>query len=440
MGTSIGKLRKNLSGDGLFKIVKNSFKKVPDTRSGDIKIPLSDALMSAFAMFSLKEPSLLKFDGRCKDEYSLKHIYRIGRVPSDTHLRTLLDPVNPQSINSAFTDIFRHLQRGKALEKFVYMDQYYLASLDGTGYFSSYFIQCPHCQEKEFKNGTTQFSHQMLGAVIVHPDVKEVIPLAPEMILKQDGQTKNDCERNAAKRLLSQLRKDHPKLKMIIVEDALASNAPHIKELRKHNLEFILGVKPGDHKFLFKHIEEQQNAGNVQSYEIQQGDTTHKFKFINQVPLNASNADLRINFLEYWEIKPKKTQHFTWVTDFQISTENTYELMRGGRARWKIENETFNTLKNQGYHFEHNFGHGKENLSANFALIMMLAFLVDQVQQHCCHLFQAAWKKVKRKKYLWEEIRSKFSEYDVDSMEQILKMIAFGHKKMRASDLLDDTS
>ena len=64
-------------------------------------------------------------------------------------------------------------------------------------------------------------------------------------------------------------------------------------------------------------------------------------------------------------------------------------MVRGGRARWKIENETFNTLKNQGYQFGHNFGHGKQNLSTIFVMLMMLAFLVDQTQELCCPLFQA---------------------------------------------------
>jgi hypothetical protein len=81
------------------------------------------------------------------------------------------------------------------------------------------------------------------------------------------------------------------------------------------------------------------------------------------------------------------------VTDLRVSTRNVYTLMRGGRARWKIENETFNTLKNQGYHFEHNYGHGEQNLSVVFAMLMMLAFLVDQTQQLCCALFRAVWAK-----------------------------------------------
>jgi len=110
--------------------------------------------------------------------------------------------------------------------------------------------------------------------------------------------------------------------------------------------------------------------------------------------LNASNQDTLVNFVEYWQITPKKTMHFSWVTDIQVTEENVFEIMRGGRARWKIENETFNTLKNQGYQFEHNFGHGNKNLSVVFAMLMMLAFLVDQVQQLVCRLFQAVWGKL----------------------------------------------
>ena len=103
-----------------------------------------------------------------------------------------------------------------------------------------------------------------------------------------------------------------------------------------------------------------------------------------------------------------------------------YAIMRGGRARWKIENETFNTLKNQGYHLEHNFGHGEQNLSVVLALLMMLAFLVDQTQQLCCPLFQAARNKFRTKRHLWEEIRNFFRMLLFDSMLALLTAIVRG--------------
>ena len=98
----------------------------------------------------------------------------------------------------------------------------------------------------------------------------------------------------------------------------------------------------------------------------------------------------------------------------------------GRTARWKIENETFNTLKNQGYHLEHNYGHGEQNLSVVLALLMMLAFLVDQVQQLCCPLFQAAWHKMKTKCHLWEELRHHFRMLVFGSMTELLTALIRG--------------
>jgi hypothetical protein len=116
--------------------------------------------------------------------------------------------------------------------------------------------------------------------------------------------------------------------------------------------------------------------------------------------------------------------------------------MRGGRARWKIENETFNTLKNQGYNFGHNFGLGEKYLAIVFAMLMMLAFLVDQTQQLRCTLFQSAWKKLGSKKALWESIRSYFKCFLVESMEMLYRALLYGFKAQPLEQLIDtyDTS
>ena len=106
-----------------------------------------------------------------------------------------------------------------------------------------------------------------------------------------------------------------------------------------------------------------------------------------------------------------------------------YRIMQGARARWRIENETFNTLKNQGYHFEHNFGHGYEHLSVVFAELMMLAFLVDQVQQLCCPLFQEARAKWGSKRLLWEKMRALFFDYALASMRELFEALVYGLKK-----------
>ncbi len=430
-----------LSADALFTLVREGFGRIPDDRPASARISLADALMSGFALFSLKDPSLLSFEQRRNDE-NLKSVYHIENIPCDTYLRTLLDSLDPELLRPLFKDVFRQLQRGKALEPFVFYEGCYLVSLDGTGYFSSSKVHCPSCLEKVSKSGVVTYSHQMLGAAIVHPDHKEVIPLMPEPIIKQDGETKNDCERNAAKRFLEKLRRDHPHLKLIVIEDGLSSNAPHIRELLDRNMHYILGVKEGDHKFLFEQVRQAESAGQVTVWESVDETTgvRHRFRFLNEMPLNESNQELLINFLEYWEIRPNgREQHFSWVTDFRLTEQNVYQIMRGGRARWKIENETFNTLKNQGYQFEHNFGHGQQNLSVVFAMLMMLAFLVDQTQQLCCPLFRNVWKRLGSKKMLWERMRSFFREYLVSSMREIFEALYYGYERPRPVLTMDSS-
>jgi len=424
------KLHADLSADTLFRLLHCLFSSLPDPRSGEVEFPLADVLMSAFAMFSLKDPSLLAFDlRRSNPSDNFRTIYGIHHVPSDSQMRAILDLVDPSGLRTPFLEIFRRLQRAKMLKRFVYLDGCYLVSLDGTGYFSSNKIHCSSCLEKHHRGGGVTYYHQLLGATLVHPNLKEVIPLFPEPIIQQDGQTKNDCERNATRRWLKHFRQEHPHLPIIVVEDALSGNAPHLKDLAEARARYIIGVKAGDHAFLYEHLRTLAEAGQMGVLTLVDPATSvlHHFRFCNGAPLNESNPDVLVNVLEYWEIDCDRTvQHFSWITDFCLTPDNVWDIMRGGRARWKIENETFNTLKNQGYNLEHNYGHGEQNLSVVLALLMMLAFLVDQVQQLCCPLFQAAWHKMKTKCHLWEEIRNHFRTLLFNSMTELLAALVRG--------------
>jgi hypothetical protein len=263
------------------------------------------------------------------------------------------------------------------------------------------------------------------------------------MIIPQDGTTKNDCERNAAKRFLPRFRADYPRLPVIVIEDGLSSNGPHILDLHQHNMRFILGAKPGDHLLLFDNLSEAIKQGTATTFtqiDHKNPDIIHTFCFLNETSLNQANLELKVNLLVYDEFNTKtgKLQRFSWVTDFLITRDNAYTLMRGGRCRWKIENETFNTLKNQGYHFEHNFGLGKEHLSEVFVMLMMLAFLVDQTQQLCSPLFKAALQKAGSKRALWDQQRSLFHSYRIDSMAMIYTAIINGFEQSELNIIYDE--
>ena len=429
--TAQRKVRKHLNADSLFAAIQKDFQQIHDSRGANCTISLDDALMSGLAVFQLKHPSLLAFDKqRQKEPQNLHSMFGITNIPCDSQMRTILDPLSLSSLRAPFCTVFRNLQRGKDFEKMAYIDGHYLLSGDGTGFYSSGKVSSPYCMSKKSRNGQTLYYQQMYAASFVRPDCKVVIPVFPEMITKQDGTSKNDCERNAAKRFYTKFRNEHPHLKVIVVEDALASNAPHIRDLEKLNLRYILGAKPGDHTALFAELTQavkEERATQMSFIDPENRQTGHFFKFVNQVPLNKSNPDLLVNVLEYSQIdKNEKITTFSWVTDIEITKENVYSLMRAGRARWKVENETFNTLKNQDYNLGHNYGLGKKNLSGVFTILMMLAFLIDQAQQLSCWLFQEALAKEESKRSLWEAIRAFFRNYQVDSMETILRAIAHG--------------
>jgi hypothetical protein len=201
---------------------------------------------------------------------------------------------------------------------------------------------------------------------------------------------------------------------------------PHIRDLLALNMHFLLGVKPGDHAFLFEQLIAAYDADRVTilSWKTPHGGLC-EISFVHQLPLNESNPDLLVNFLQYaeYDADGEPLKLFSWVTDLTITRGNALHLTRGGRSRWKIENETFNTLKNQGYQFEHNFGHGQQNLSVMFAMLMMLAFLVDQTQQLCCPLFHAVWQKFGSKKALWDNLRSHFRHFAFMSMQHLFEVM-----------------
>ncbi len=430
--------RKNLSAYGLFSRVKIIVKKLPNQIKGPNTskktITLTDNIMSAIAIFSLKYTSLLSFNIAHKERSAvrnnLKSLFFVNNPPSDSTMRERLDEVDPKALRKLFTRIFSQAQRDKALESYRYLNDYYIISLDGTCYFSSKSVYCNSCCTKKHRDGSTTYYHNVLGAAVVNPSMNTVIPLAPEPILKEDGNTKNGSEQKAATRFIENLKNEHPHLKVIITADSLHSKGPFIKQLNKAGYKFIMNAKQGDHKSLFEFVE---GKGVCTNYIVKIKGITYEYRYVNNVPLNDANKNTSINFLECIETKParKKTSEkkttYTWVTNIKITKDNIHQLMQGGRTRWKIENETFNALKNMGYQFEHNFGHGKKNLSVIFMMLAMLAFLIDQVQEQSDALFQAALKKEGGKKYLWEQLRTHFLTFLIDSWKERPTLLLRSH-------------
>jgi len=410
----------------LLKSVRYACERIPDAIKRKVTIPLTDCIMGGLAVFSLKYSSLLQFDQDAREDDMLKNnlntLYGIKKAPSDTYMRERLDQIDPENCQKIIDKIIRRLEGNGIFEKYKYHKDYCLVSIDGTGYFSSHDVHCDSCCVKNHRDGTITYYHQMLAAVMVHPGQKTVFPLSVEPIRKSDGMKKNDCEHNAAIRLLKNLKNSHPKLKMIVVLDGLYADATIINLLKELKIHFIITAKENDLKYLFDAYQACKASNMV---EIHVKDKV-SYSIINNLPLNYKNEHIKVNLLESVEKKKGKTKRFVWITDLNLNEETSEKIAKGGRARWKIENETFNTLKNQGYQFEHNFGHGEKNLSTVLAYLMFIAFLIDQVQQFSCQFFNAALTKCIRRSYLWNKIRGLFFLYFIDSWEQAYKAISLG--------------
>ncbi|MEE4607139.1 MAG: transposase [Desulfobacteraceae bacterium] len=406
--------KKHLSFSAMRKKMAERFRQIEDSRQeAKVDYEVHDCLMSAFAMMFFQDPSMLTFQRRLEDsiqQNNLKALFQVSSIPKDSQLRDVLDGLSNESIDCVFDDLFGALQRGKHLAQYKVLDGYYLVAIDGSEYFSSEKIHCPHCLVTKSKK-KTRYHHQILQAAMVHPDKRQVIAFAPEPVANTDGTKKQDCEINAGKRLICDLRERHPKMKIIIGGDGLYSKQPFIDEAKKARMSFVLVAKPADHKILFEWVNEltQLGEGGQLTIEDQSKDRCHTYRWVNQVPLNGTKDADNVNFFEYQIVKDGKTTYRnSWVTDIYIDEKNIKELVRIGRARWKIENETFNTLKNQGYHIEHNYGHGKNNLSMIFFILNLLAFFFHQVFELTDPLYQKCRTKFSSRKEYWNQLRCTF--------------------------------
>ncbi len=394
-------------------------------------LTIDNILMCGFALFSIKDNSLAKFVKKLKERAgNLKSIFKITQTPSDTAMRTILDEVPTSEIQNLFIPYVKKLEEQGVLSDYEILGNLYIP-LDGTRHHSSQNVYCDCCLTTHHRNGTTTYHHDAICACIVHPNQKEVFPIGIEEIIRQDGQTKNDCETNAAKRLIPRIVEHVPTTQLCLGGDAIYATGPMIRltqeqaKIHHKEVHFIFSVQPGSHQYLFLQFERLEASGNIKSFTFTTKDKKYVTKFANELIINGKNADLFVNFLYFEEHDLKKgtVKIFSWITDIPITTKNYNQLVKLGRSRWKIENETFNTLKNQGYEFEHNFGHGHQFLAANFAVLMLLAFLFDQIQQRVNLNFKLAKLKAGSRIALWEKVRQYFDLLPIPSMDFIYQLI-----------------
>lgn len=405
-----------LKQENLIKILKSYAKLLPDNRSGqNTQYTISDAALSAFSVFFMQSPSFLAHQRQMDDakgKNNVGSLFQAENIPCDNQIRNLLDSVPPDSFSPIFDILISELDNQELLTPFRSINDTLLVALDGTQFFSSNDISCNQCQVTHHTNGSIRYSHSAITPVLVAPGLPHAISLPPEFIHNRDGDNKQDCETNAAKRWLDTQGRKYSELGVTLLGDDLYSRNPYIKSLESKGFSYILTCKPTSHKYLNQYLEELENAGRVEKFavDVQKGKRkySHQYRFYNALPLNGDNDAVQVNWCELRIIDSNGKQTFVngYVTNHVITKENCAEIITAGRTRWKIENENNNTLKTKGYNLEHNFGHGQEYLSETLVTLNLLAFLFHTIMHIGDQKYQAIRKKLGPRVTFFQHIRT----------------------------------
>jgi hypothetical protein len=379
--------------DFLIESLTHNISNIEDTRKQRTNIiySLKDIILSAFSIFYFQNKSWLSFQrdmDTAKGTSNAKTMFGIQNIPTDTHVKQILDKITPDCFRKIYEIIVEKLRDIGILDKFNFLEKYMLVALDGTQYHSSKNISCKCCQSKTNSDtGEVHYYHTVITPTIVHPDIKKVIPLMQEFISNDDGDDKQDCEVNASKRWLDSFINPTDKI-IVMLGDDLYSRYPMIQKVVDKNHSFIFVSKEKSHKAMYKTVEAYKQAKSTKTFTTSQIHNGKKqiltYNWINKILLNGNKEDnIEVNWCELiiTNLEGKQLHCFSFVTDININKDNIEDIIKAGRTRWKIENENNNTLKTKGYNLEHNFGHGKDNLSKTLCSLNILAFLFHTVQE-----------------------------------------------------------
>jgi hypothetical protein len=352
---------------------------LPDKRTGlrrDDDYTMADIGLSAFSIFFMGSPSFLAHQRALTEGHGRSNcetLFGMSAIPSDNYVRLMLDGAAAAAFDGLF---FKAIEAAGPLTPFQCLNGRALIALDGTEHFCSRKIKCRQCSTRRRSDGGTEYFHTFLGATLVAPGHKQVLPLPPEFIVPRDGAEKQDCERNAAKRWLVRHSAAVGHLRPVYLGDDLFACQPIIAAIQDAGGNFILTCKPASHQTITEYLHGAMLEEHRQTTCKRGKRTTTVYRWLTAVPLRATEDAIAINWfsIEIFNDKGKRTYHNSFVTDLAVSADIVAELAACGRARWKIENETFNVLKTGGYNLEHSFGHGKLTLANVLVTLNLLAF------------------------------------------------------------------
>ena len=404
--------------DHLQAMLRQHTAHLPDFRkpSPNTSYTIQDAALGAFGLFFTQSPSFLEYQRRLqhsKGHNNAQTLFGVEQIPCDNQVRALLDRVAPSHFNPVFLEVFDQLHQAHLLEPLRVLDQQLLVALDGTQYFSSKAIRCPNCLTRQLANGQTLYYHPVITPVVVSPGHAQVIALPPEYIMPQDGHDKQDCEQAAGKRWLRQYGAALAPYHVTLLGDDLYSKQPFCALALAQGFNFILVCKPDSHAKLYERLAfwQVQDAMVECAQRRKHGRLTEvaQYRFVNDVLLQEGPQALSVNWVEITVLNAKTGEQLyynTFITNHHLNAEAVAQVAQAGRGRWKVENEHNNVLKTKGYHLEHNFGHGKQYLSATMLSLNLLAFLFHTVLEWSDQKYTLLRQVLARRQTFFDDIQA----------------------------------
>lgn len=429
---------KSLTLEAIVDLLATTFGAVDETRGPEqLRYPLHDTLMSGFALMFFQHPSLLQFQramAKKRQRCNLQTIFGVQEIPSDTQMREILDGVEPEALRGVLPQLWEKVRRAGWGGRFTttlpsgqHQGTYYTVALDGSEYFRSTTIQCPHCLRQTDPQGRVHYSHKIVGATVVRAGSHQVLPLDVEEVRNATAKSApQDCELPAGKRLIARLRQEHRQMALIVIGDDLYSHVPFVEQLHALRQHYVLVAKPSSHPTLMAAVTAAEGTEQSQTGQWTEGSgarqRTYTYRLVRQVPLALESA-LRVNYVEVWEhtASGDLLYHNSWITDLDVDANNVARVVQIGRTRWKIENEQFNVHKNHGYELTHNYGHGQQTLSMVFYLLNLLAYVAHAVLALGDRLYQRCRAQESRQE-LWHALRALVNTFLVASWAHLLQV------------------
>lgn len=419
---------------GLTQRMREVFAQLPDARrsSNNQHYAIEDAALSAFSVFFTQSPSFLDYQTRMQQQHATNNahtLFGVHQIPSDNQIRNILDPVAPHTLFPLIAHMGDELYRHQHLESYRSINNTLLMAVDGTDFFSSNKIHCKCCSCAQQKNGDTLYRHTVVTPVLVAPGQEQVIVLPPEFVQPQDGHDKQDCELAASGRWLNQHAAHYALWRITLLGDDLYCHQPFCQRAIDAKMDFIFTCKPDSHAPVYEWVADFTRTGQIGTLTRTRRTGKKRFidtyRYLNEVPLRDSDDALLVNWCELITTREDGTVQYrnAWASSHRIDENNVALVAKAGRARWKIENENNNTLKTKGYHFEHNFGHGKKHLANLLATMILLAFLMHTCFDWLDERYRAVRCKLPSRRTFFENVRTLLLYLPFDSWDHLLRFM-----------------